>query len=148
MYNLKSLKAKPKMCWSKLHSRYNYAYIKMYLVGNRQHRQLRLIMAAKEQKWCQPQRCWISNWNMTQLFDVYPGLADTLRFHTLHPIYLSGCWPKTHLQKAKWRFNPPTLLVALWVLGGKTYYYTPREPITWSKNWSNFTPYEELNSKA
>jgi Tol biopolymer transport system component len=63
---------------------YNTKYIKMYLVGNRQHRQW-IIMAAKEQKLKPTTEGGLDfKLNMTQIIDGYPGHEHAF---PVYPLY-------------------------------------------------------------
>jgi Tol biopolymer transport system component len=83
MYNLKDLDQTRNVL--KQYSKYyNTQYIKMYLVGNRQHRQW-VIMAAKEQKLMPTTEGGLDyKLNMTQLFDGYPGHEHAI---PIFPLY-------------------------------------------------------------
>ncbi|WP_332911029.1 hypothetical protein [Algoriphagus boritolerans] len=83
MYNLKSLD-QAKSVLKQYSKYYNTQYIKMYLVGNRQHRQW-IIMAAKEQQLMPTTEGGLDyKLNMTQLFDGYPGHEHAI---PVHPLY-------------------------------------------------------------
>jgi hypothetical protein len=83
MYNLKDLEQTRNVL--KQYSKYyNTQYIKMYLVGNRQHRQW-VIMAAKEQKLMPTTEGGLDyKLNMTQMFDGYPGHEHSI---PIFPLY-------------------------------------------------------------
>lgn len=139
MYNLKDLEQTRNVL--KQYSKYfNTQYIKMYLVGNRQHRQW-VIMAAKEQKLMPTTEGGLDyKLNMTQLFDGYPGHEHSI---PIFPLYSDVT--KT-IAQSKMAYTP-TLLVAYGGPWAENYYYTTESPLHDPK-LNRFTPYEELNSKA
>lgn len=139
MYNLKDLEQTRNVL--KQYSKYyNTQYIKMYLVGNRQHRQW-VIMAAKEQKLMPTTEGGLDfKLNMTQLFDGYPGHEHSI---PIFPLY--GDVTRT-IGQSKMAYTP-TLLVAYGGPWAENYYYTTESPLHDPK-LNRFTPYEELNSKA
>ncbi len=139
MYNLKSLE-QTKDVLKQYSKYYNTQYIKMYLVGNRQHRQW-VIMAAKEQKLMPTTEGGLDfKLNMTQLFDGYPGHEHAI---PIYPLYSDVT--KT-IAESKMAVTP-TLLVAYGGPWAENYYYTTESPLHDPK-LNRFTPYEELNSKA
>jgi hypothetical protein len=139
MYNLKSLD-QTKNVLKQYSKYYNTQYIKMYLVGNRQHRQW-VIMAAKEQQLMPTTEGGLDfKLNMTQLFDGYPGHEHAI---PIHPLY--GDVTKT-IAESKMAYTP-TLLVAYGGPWAENYYYTTESPLQDPK-LKRFTPYNELNSKA
>lgn len=139
MYHLKSLD-QTKNVLKQYSKYYNTQYIKMYLVGNRQHRQW-VIMAAKEQKLMPTTEGGLDyKLNMTQLIDGYPGHEHAI------PVYpLFGDVTKT-IAESKMAVTP-TLLVSYGGPWAENYYYTTQSPLHDPK-LNRFTPYEELNSKA
>jgi Tol biopolymer transport system component len=139
MYNLKSLDQTKNVL--KQYSKYfNTQYIKMYLVGNRQHRQW-VIMAAKEQKLMPTTEGGLDfKLNMTQLIDGYPGHEHSI---PIHPLYKDVTRTVAESKMAV----TPTLLVAYGGPWGENYYYTTESPLHDPK-LNRFTPYEELNKKA
>ncbi|TDQ16924.1 imidazolonepropionase-like amidohydrolase [Algoriphagus boseongensis] len=139
MYNLKSLEQTKNVL--KQYSKYfNTQYIKMYLVGNRQHRQW-VIMAAKEQQLMPTTEGGLDfKLNMTQLFDGYPGHEHSI---PIFPLYSDVT--KTVAQ-SKMAYTP-TLLVAYGGPWAENFYYTTESPLHDPK-LNRFTPYEEMNSKA
>lgn len=138
-YNLQSLEQTKNIL--KQYSRYyNTQYIKMYLVGNRQHRQW-IIMAAKEQKLMPTTEGGLDfKLNMTQLIDGYPGHEHSI---PIHPLYNDVI--KT-IADSKMAVTP-TLLVAYGGPWAENYFYTTESPLDDPK-LNRFTPYNELNSKA
>lgn len=139
MYNLKSLEQTKNVL--KQYSKYfNTQYIKMYLVGNRQHRQW-VIMAAKEQQLMPTTEGGLDfKLNMTQLFDGYPGHEHSI---PIFPLYSDVT--KT-IAQSKMAYTP-TLLVAYGGPWAENYYYTTESPLHDTK-LNRFTPYGEINSKA
>ena len=139
MYNLKSLDQTKNIL--KQYSKYfNTQYIKMYLVGNRQHRQW-VIMAAKEQKLMPTTEGGLDyKLNMTQLFDGYPGHEHSI---PIFPLYSDVT--KT-IAESKMAYTP-TLLVAYGGPWAENFYYTTESPLHDPK-LNRFTPYNELNEKA
>jgi hypothetical protein len=139
MYNLKDLDQTRNVL--KQYSKYyNTQYIKMYLVGNRQHRQW-VIMAAKEQKLMPTTEGGLDyKLNMTQMLDGYPGHEHAI------PIYpLFNDVIKT-IGETKMAVTP-TLLVSYGGPWAENYYYAMESPVKDPK-LNRFTPYEELSSKA
>jgi len=139
MYNLKDLEQTRNVL--KQYSKYfNTQYIKMYLVGNRQHRQW-VIMAAKEQKLMPTTEGGLDyKLNMTQLFDGYPGHEHSI---PIFPLYSDVT---RTIAQSKMAYTP-TLLVAYGGPWAENYYYTTESPLHDPK-LNRFTPYEELSGKA
>jgi hypothetical protein len=139
MYNLKSLE-QTKSVLKQYSKYYNTQYIKMYLVGNRQHRQW-VIMAAKEQQLMPTTEGGLDyKLNMTQLFDGYPGHEHSI---PVFPLYSDVTQT---IAKSKMAYTP-TLLVAYGGPWAENYYYTTESPLHDVK-LNRFTPYNELNEKA
>jgi Tol biopolymer transport system component len=139
MYNLKSLDH-TKNVLKQYSKYYNTQYIKMYLVGNRQHRQW-VIMAAKEQELMPTTEGGLDyKLNMTQLFDGYPGHEHAI---PIHPLYSDVI--KT-IAESKMAVTP-TLLVSYGGPWAENFYYTTESPLHDPK-LNRFTPYDELNAKA
>lgn len=119
---------------------YNTKSIKMYLVGNRQHRQW-IIMAAKEQQLMPTTEGGLDfKLNMTQLIDGYPGHEHSL---PIYPIYNDVV--KT-IADSKMAVTP-TLLVSYGGPWAEEYYYATEQPYK-DKKLQSFTPYEELAEKS
>jgi Tol biopolymer transport system component len=139
MYNLKDLDQTRNIL--KQYSKYyNTKTIKMYLVGNRQHRQW-IIMAAKEQGLMPTTEGGLDyKLNMTQMFDGYPGHEHAI---PIYPLYKDVT--KT-IAESKMTVTP-TMLVAYGGPWAENYYYTTQSPLKDPK-LNRFTPYEELSSKA
>jgi len=139
MYNLKSLD-QAKSVLKQYSKYYNTQYIKMYLVGNRQHRQW-VIMAANEQKLMPTTEGGLDyKLNMTQLFDGYPGHEHAI---PVHPLYSDVT--KT-IAESKMAYTP-TLLVSYGGPWAENFYYINESPLNDPK-LNRFTPYNEMNSKA
>lgn len=139
MYNLKDLD-QAKNILKQYSKYYNTQYIKMYLVGNRQHRQW-VIMAAKEQKLMPTTEGGLDyKLNMTQLFDGYPGHEHSI---PIFPLYNDVT--KT-IGESKMAYTP-TLLVSYGGPWAENYYYST-ENVLGDAKLNRFTPYEELNEKA
>ena len=139
MYNLKSLE-QTKSVLKQYSKYYNTQYIKMYLVGNRQHRQW-VIMAAKEQQLMPTTEGGLDyKLNMTQLFDGYPGHEHSI---PVFPLYSDVTQT---IAKSKMAYTP-TLLVAYGGPWAENFYYTTESPLHDAK-LNRFTPYNELNEKA
>jgi len=139
MYNLKSLE-QTKNVLKQYSKYYNTQYIKMYLVGNRQHRQW-VIMAAKEQKLMPTTEGGLDyKLNMTQLFDGYPGHEHAI---PIYPLYSDVTRTIAESKMAV----TPTLLVAYGGPWAENYFYTTESPLHDPK-LNRFTPYTEMNSKA
>jgi len=139
MYNLKSLD-QTKNILKQYSKYYNTQYIKMYLVGNRQHRQW-IIMAAKEQELMPTTEGGLDyKLNITQLIDGYPGHEHAI---PIHPLYNDVVKVIADSKMAV----TPTLLVAYGGPWAENYFYTMESPLG-DEKLARFTPYNELNSKA
>ena len=112
MYNLKSYEHTQKVL-KQYSEYYNTKTIKMYLTGNRKHRQW-IIKASKEQKLMPTTEGGLDfKLNMANLIDGYPGHEHSL---PIHPLYKDVI--KT-VADSKMAYTP-TLLVSLrWALGRK-----------------------------
>jgi Tol biopolymer transport system component len=138
-YNLKSLEQTKKVL-KQYSEYYNTKTIKMYLVGNRKHRQW-VIEAAKEQKLMPTTEGGLDfKLNMTQLIDGYPGHEHAL---PIAPLYKDVTYSVAQSQMA----YTSTLLVAYGGPWAENYFYSRENPYHDPK-LSHFTPYEELASKA
>ncbi|WP_024772694.1 amidohydrolase family protein [Aquimarina macrocephali] len=119
---------------------YNTKSIKMYLVGNRKHRQW-IMMAAKELKLMPTTEGGLDfKLNMTQLLDGYPGHEHSL---PIYPIYKDVV--KT-IADSKMAVTP-TLLVSYGGPWAENYYYS-RENVWGDQKIQYFTPYKELAQKS
>ncbi len=139
MYNLKDLDQTRRIL--KQYSKYyNTKTIKMYLTGNRQHRQW-IIMAAKEQNLMPTTEGGLDfKLNMTNLFDGYPGHEHSL---PIYPLFKDVT--KT-IGDAKMAVTP-TLLVSYGGPWAENYYYETESP-TNDPKLKNFMPYDELAAKS
>lgn len=138
-YNLKDLDQTRNIL--KQYSKYyNTKTIKMYLVGNRQHRQW-IIMAAKEQGLMPTTEGGLDfKLNMTQLMDGYPGHEHAIPIFPLYKDVTSA------IAQSKMTVTP-TLLVAYGGPWAENHYYTTESPLKDPK-LNHFTPYEELSAKS
>jgi Tol biopolymer transport system component len=119
---------------------YNTKTIKMYLVGNRQHRQW-IIMAAKEQNLMPTTEGGLDfKLNMTQLIDGYPGHEHSIPIYPLYNDVIKS------IADAKMAVTP-TLLVSYGGPWAENYYYATEKPFNDPK-LKRFTPYEELAEKT
>lgn len=119
---------------------YNTKTIKMYLAGNRKHRQW-IIQAAKEQELMPTTEGGLDfKLNMTELIDGYPGQEHSF---PIHPIYKDVI--KT-VADSKMAYTP-TLLVSYGGPWAENYYYSRENPYGDPK-LSFFTPYNELAAKS
>jgi Tol biopolymer transport system component len=137
-YNLKDLDQTRNVL--KQYSKYyNTKYIKMYLVGNRQHRQW-VIQAAKEQGLMPTTEGGLDyKLNMTQLLDGYPGHEHAIPVYPLYKDVIGT------IAQSKMTVSP-TLLVAYGGPWAENYYYTTQSPLK-DEKLKRFTPYEEFSSK-
>jgi Tol biopolymer transport system component len=139
MYNLKDLDQTRRIL--KQYSKYyNTKTIKMYLTGNRLHRQW-VITAAKEQQLMPTTEGGLDfKLNMTNLFDGYPGHEHSL---PIYPLYKDVT--KT-IAESKMTVTP-TLLVSYGGPWAENYYFENESP-TYDPKLNYFTPYEELAEKS
>ena len=137
-YNLKDLEQTRNVL--KQYSKYyNTKYIKMYLVGNRQHRQW-VIQAAKEQGLMPTTEGGLDyKLNMTQLLDGYPGHEHAIPVYPLYKDVIGT------IAQSKMTVSP-TLLVAYGGPWAENYFYTTQSPLK-DEKLKRFTPYEEFSSK-
>lgn len=139
MYNLKSLDHTREIL-KQYSEYYNTKTIKMYITGNRQHRQW-IIMAAREQKLMPTTEGGLDfKLNMTQLIDGYPGHEHAL---PIYPLYKDVI---TSVANAKMTYTP-TLLVAYGGPWGENYYYAT-EKVNSDPKLNYFTPKSELDTKS
>ncbi len=119
---------------------YNTKTIKMYLTGNRQHRQW-IIQAAKEQGLMPTTEGGLDfKLNMTQLLDGYPGHEHAL---PIYPLYKDV----TKLVAESQMCYTPTMLVAYGGPWAENYFYST-ENVQGDKKLNYFTPKEELDAKS
>lgn len=119
---------------------YNTKTIKMYLAGNRKHRQW-IIQASKEQELMPTTEGGLDfKFNMANLIDGYPGQEHSF---PIHPLYKDVI--KT-VADAKMAYTP-TLLVSYGGPWAENYYYSRENPYGDPK-LNHFTPYNELAPKS
>lgn len=119
---------------------YNTKYIKMYLVGNRQHRQW-IIMAAKEQGLKPTTEGGLDfRLNMTQIIDGYPGHEHAF---PVYPLYKDF---STFVAESGTAYTP-TLLVAYGGPWAENFYYAT-ENVNGDPKLNRFTPKGELDAKS
>ncbi|MFY0630892.1 MAG: PD40 domain-containing protein [Flavobacteriaceae bacterium] len=138
-YNLKSLKA-TREALKKYSEYYNTNTIKMYLVGNRQHRQW-VIQASKEQKLMPTTEGGLDfKKNVTEILDGYPGHEHS---YPITPLYKDIIQAAAQSQIA----YTPTLLVSYGGPWAENYFYSRENPYN-DKKLQYFTPYTDLASKS
>lgn len=119
---------------------YNTKYIKMYLVGNRQHRQY-IIEAAREQKLMPTTEGGLDfKLNMTQIIDGYPGHEHSF---PIYPLYKDF----TSLVAQSSTAYTPTLLVSYGGPWAENFYYET-ENVNSDPKLNYFTPKGELDAKS
>ncbi|WP_353480208.1 amidohydrolase family protein [Haliscomenobacter sp.] len=119
---------------------YNTKTIKMYLTGNRQHRQW-IIQAAKEQGLMPTTEGGLDfKLNMTQLLDGYSGHEHAF---PIYPIYKDVI---KVVAESKMSYTP-TLLVAYGGPWAENFYYAT-ENVVGDAKLNHFTPKTELDEKA
>jgi len=138
-YNIKSLEHAQDVL--KQYSEYfNTKTIKMYMTGNRQHRQW-IIQAAKEQKLMPTTEGALDmKLNLTQLIDGYPGHEHAF---PIYPIY----GDVTQLVAKSQMAYTPTLLVSYGGPWAEEYYYAT-ENVVGDPKLNFFTPKDEIDAKA
>lgn len=138
-YNLKSYD-KTKEAIKKYSEYYNTNTIKMYLVGNRQHRQW-VIQASKEQKLMPTTEGALDfKLNITEILDGYPGHEHS---YPITPLYKDIIESAAQSQIA----YTPTLLVSYGGPWAENYFYSRENPYH-DKKLQYFTPYTDLASKS
>ncbi len=119
---------------------YNTKTIKMYLTGNRQHRQW-IIQAAKEQQLMPTTEGGLDfKLNLTNLIDGYPGHEHAL---PIYPLYKDLT---TAIAEAKMTYTP-TLLVAYGGPWAENFYYAT-EKVNSDSKLNTFTAKSELDQKS
>jgi Tol biopolymer transport system component len=119
---------------------YNTKTIKMYLTGNRQHRQW-ILQACKEQGLMPTTEGGLDfKLNLTQILDGYPGHEHAL---PIYPLYDDI----TQLMVNVGTNYTPTMLVAYGGPWGENYYYAT-EDVQNDKKLNFFTPKKELDEKS
>ncbi|MFS4467384.1 amidohydrolase family protein [Maribacter sp. 2210JD10-5] len=138
-YNLESLEH-TKEVLKQYSNYYDTKSIKMYRVGNRQHRQW-VIEACKELKLMPTTEGGLDfKLNMTQLLDGYPGHEHSF---PIYPIYDDVIKTVAESKMAV----TPTLLVSYGGPWAENYYYS-RENVWGDEKLQYFTPYKELARKS
>lgn len=138
-YKLKSLEHTKKVL-KQYSEYYDTKSIKMYRVGNRQHRQW-IIMASKEQKLMPTTEGSLNiRMNMTQLIDGYPGHEHNIPIYPIYDELIKV------IADAKMAITP-TMLVAYGGPWAEEYFYSTEQPY-YDTKLSSFTPYDELASKS
>lgn len=138
-YNLKSLD-QARDVLKQYSEYYNTKYIKMYLTGNRKHRQW-IIMAAKEQELMPTTEGGLDfKLNITQILDGYPGHEHSFPIYPLYDDFL------TLVSESKTAYTP-TLLVAYGGPWSENYYYAT-ENVQGDPKLNFYTPKSELDSKS
>jgi imidazolonepropionase-like amidohydrolase/Tol biopolymer transport system component len=138
-YNLKD-SAQAESVLAQYSKYYNTKYIKMYLVGNRKHRQW-VIQAAKNQQLMPTTEGGLDfKLNMTNLIDGYPGHEHSI---PIYPLYNDVV--KT-IASSKMAVTP-TLLVSYGGPWAENYFYET-ENVYGDAKMQYYTPYEELASKS
>ena len=119
---------------------YNTKTIKMYLTGNRKHRQW-IIEAAKEQKLMPTTEGGLDfKLNVTQILDGYPGHEHSFPIYPLYKDFID------FVAFSNTAYTP-TLLVAYGGPWAENYYYAT-EPVNGDPKLNRFTPKSELDSKS
>jgi Tol biopolymer transport system component len=138
-YNLKDLD-QAKDILKQYSEYYNTKTIKMYLTGNRQHRQW-IIQAAKEQSLMPTTEGGLDfRLNMTNLIDGYSGHEHSI---PIYPLYKDMA---TAIAEAKMTYTP-TLLVSYGGPWAENYYYAT-ENVNGDPKLNYFTPKSELDQKS
>ena len=138
-YNIKSLDHARDvlMQYSKY---YNTKTIKMYLTGNRQHRQW-IIQAAKEQELMPTTEGGLDfKLNVTQILDGYPGHEHSFPIYPLYKDFID-------LVAGSKTAYTPTLLVSYGGPWAENYYYAT-EDVQGDSKLNRFTPKSELDAKS
>ncbi|MGE0587026.1 MAG: amidohydrolase family protein [Cyclobacteriaceae bacterium] len=139
MYNLKSYEQTKDIL--KQYSEYfNTKTIKMYLTGNRQHRQW-IIKASREQELMPTTEGGLDyKLNMTNLIDGYSGHEHSIPIYPLYKDVITG------VANAKMTYTP-TLLVAYGGPWAENYYYAT-ENVNGDPKLNHFTAKSELDQKS
>ena len=119
---------------------YNTKTIKMYLTGNRQHRQW-IIQAAKEQQLMPTTEGGLDfKLNMTNLIDGYPGHEHAFPIYPLYKDFTTAV-------AASQMTYTPTLLVAYGGPWAENFYYAT-ENVNGDPKLNHFTAKSELDQKS
>ncbi len=119
---------------------YDTKTIKMYLVGNRQHRQWVIKSAQKQNIMPTTEGGLDIKLNITQLLDGYPGHEHAL---PIYPIYddLAKLIAESRMSVT------PTMLVAYGGPWAENYFYSRENP-QYDEKLNRFTPKAELDAKT
>lgn len=138
-YNIKSLEQAREVL-KQYSEYYNTKTIKMYLTGNRQHRQW-IIMAAKEQGLMPTTEGGLDfKLNVTQILDGYPGHEHAFPIYPLYEDFL------TFMSESQTTYTP-TMLVAYGGPWAENYYYAT-EDVQGDPKLNFYTPKSELDAKS
>ncbi len=138
-YNIKSL-AHARAVLKQYSQYYNTKTIKMYLTGNRKHRQW-IIQAAKEQKLMPTTEGGLDfKLNLTQILDGYPGHEHSFPVYPLYDDFIS------FVAQSQTAYTP-TLLVSYGGPWAENYYYAT-ENVQYDPKLNRFTPKSELDAKS
>lgn len=119
---------------------YNTNTIKMYNVGNRQHRQW-VIQASKEQKLMPTTEGSLDiKKNLSEILDGYPGHEHSYPITPIYKDFIEA------VAQSKIAYTP-TLLVAYGGPWAENYFYSRENPYH-DKKMQYFTPYTDLASKS
>ena len=119
---------------------YNTKTIKMYLTGNRQHRQW-IIQAAKEQELMPTTEGGLDfKLNVTQILDGYPGHEHSFPIYPLYKDFIN------FVAGSKTAYTP-TLLVSYGGPWAENFYYAT-EDVQGDAKLNLFTPKSELDAKS
>ncbi|MBL7860278.1 MAG: PD40 domain-containing protein [Cyclobacteriaceae bacterium] len=139
MYNLKDAD-QAKDILKQYSEYYNTKTIKMYLTGNRQHRQW-IIQAAKEQNLMPTTEGGLDfKLNLTNLIDGYPGHEHAFPIYPLYKDFTTAV-------AASGMTYTPTLLVAYGGPWAENFYYAT-ENVNGDPKLNHFTAKSELDSKS
>ncbi len=139
MYNLKDAD-QAKDILKQYSEYYNTKTIKMYLTGNRQHRQW-IIQAAKEQNLMPTTEGGLDfKLNLTNLIDGYPGHEHAFPIYPLYKDFTTAV-------AASGMTYTPTLLVAYGGPWAENYYYAT-ENVNGDPKLNHFTAKSELDAKS
>jgi imidazolonepropionase-like amidohydrolase len=138
-YNIKSLEHARNVL-KQYSEYYNTKTIKMYLTGNRKHRQW-IIQAAKEQKLMPTTEGGLDfKLNLTQIIDGYPGHEHSFPVYPLYADFIS------FVAQSQTAYTP-TLLVSYGGPWAENYYYAT-ENVQYDPKLNRFTPKSELDAKS
>jgi imidazolonepropionase-like amidohydrolase len=138
-YNIKSLD-QARSVLKQYSEYYHTKTIKMYLTGNRQHRQW-IIMAAKEQGLMPTTEGGLDfKLNVTQILDGYPGHEHAFPIYPLYEDF------RTLVAESRTTYTP-TLLVAYGGPWAENYYYAT-ENVNGDPKLNFYTPKSELDAKS